>query len=129
VFNLVRNSIEAMQVIDARSRALRILSRRQGDDRIEIEVRDCGPGISDPDKIFDAFYTTKSDGMGMGLAICRSIVETHGGRVSASNLSMGGAAIIVSLPIRTNDAAVAEDLRMTQSRVRARATSASGDGA
>jgi signal transduction histidine kinase len=123
VFNLVRNSIEAMQVVDARARALRILSRRQGEDRIEIEVRDCGPGITDPERIFDAFYTTKSDGMGMGLAICRSIVEAHGGRVWASNVPTGGASVVVSLPIRGSDAA-AEDLRPASRRVRAARDSA-----
>jgi PAS domain S-box-containing protein len=126
VFNLVRNSIEAMQVVDARARALRILSRRQGEDRIEIEVRDCGPGITDPERIFDAFYTTKSDGMGMGLAICRSIVEAHGGRVWASNVPTGGASVVVSLPIRGSDAA-AEDLRPASRRLRA--ARASNDGA
>jgi len=108
VFNLVRNSIEAMQVVDAGSRALRIASRCQGGDRLEVEVRDQGPGISDPEKIFDAFYTTKPEGMGMGLAICRSIVEAHGGRVWADSDVAGGARITFSLPVRVPETAALE---------------------
>jgi hypothetical protein len=115
VFNLLRNSIEAMQAVDTRSRVLRIATRRRkndlGEDRLEVEVRDRGPGISDPDRIFEPFYTTKADGMGMGLAICRSIIEGHGGRVRAENAAGGGASVAFMLPVQTVEA-IAEDLKL-----------------
>jgi signal transduction histidine kinase len=111
VFNLLRNSIEAMQAVDARSRVLGITTRRIGEDRLEVEVRDQGPGISDPDRIFEPFYTTKADGMGMGLAICRSIIEGHGGRVRAENSAGGGASVAFILPVQAIEA-IAEDLKL-----------------
>jgi signal transduction histidine kinase len=82
-----------------------------GEDRLEVEVRDQGPGISDPDRIFEPFYTTKADGMGMGLAICRSIIEGHGGRVRAENPAGGGAAVAFILPVQAVEA-IAEDLKL-----------------
>ncbi|TIP71521.1 MAG: PAS domain-containing sensor histidine kinase, partial [Mesorhizobium sp.] len=72
---------------------------RQDDGTVEVEVRDSGRGLSDPERIFEAFYTTKPDGMGMGLAICHSIVEAHRGRIWAENAETGGASITFSLPI------------------------------
>ncbi|WP_244420722.1 PAS domain-containing sensor histidine kinase [Mesorhizobium japonicum] len=103
VLNLVRNGIEAMQDVSTTARSLRIVSRGQDDGTVEVEVRDRGRGLSDPERIFEAFYTTKPDGMGMGLPICRSIVEAHYGRVWAKNVEGGGASIIFSLPIRAAD--------------------------
>jgi PAS domain S-box-containing protein len=100
VLNLIYNGIEAMQDIDDHARTLRIASRHRDDDAVEVEVRDNGRGLSDPERIFEAFYTTKKDGMGMGLAICRSIIESHGGRLWANNVETGGARITFSLPIR-----------------------------
>jgi PAS domain S-box-containing protein len=115
VFNLLRNSIEAMQAVDTRTRVLRIATRRLkndlGEDRLEVEVRDQGPGISDPDRIFEPFYTTKADGMGMGLAICRSIIEGHGGRVRAENPAGGGASVAFMLPVQAIEA-ISEDLKL-----------------
>jgi C4-dicarboxylate-specific signal transduction histidine kinase len=115
VFNLLRNSIEAMQAVDTRTRVLRIATRRLkndlGEDRLEVEVRDQGPGISDPDRIFEPFYTTKADGMGMGLAICRSIIEGHGGRVRAENPAWGGASVAFMLPVQAIEA-ISEDLKL-----------------
>jgi PAS domain S-box-containing protein len=107
VLNLVRNGIEAMQDVAINVRSLRIVSRRQIDGAVEVEVRDCGRGLSDPERIFEAFYTTKPDGMGMGLAICRSIVEAHRGRLWAENLETGGASITFSLPFSAADSAKA----------------------
>lgn len=104
VLNLVRNGIEAMQDVNINVRSLRIVSRCRNDETVEVEVRDRGRGLSDPERIFEAFYTTKPDGMGMGLAICRSIVETHRGRLWAENVEAGGASITFSLPIRVADA-------------------------
>ncbi len=103
VLNLVRNGIEAMQDISIDARYLRIATRRQNDETVEVEVRDRGRGLSDPERIFEAFYTTKQDGMGMGLAICRSIVEAHSGRLWAENVETGGASITFNLPIRAVD--------------------------
>ena len=66
---------------------------------VRIEVRDSGPGVEDAEKIFDAFFTTKDSGMGMGLAVSRSIVESHGGRLWAEQNANGGACFIFTLPI------------------------------
>ncbi|KWV58499.1 PAS domain-containing sensor histidine kinase [Rhizobium altiplani] len=103
VLNLVRNGIEAMEDVSINVRRLWIASRRQNEGTVEVEVRDRGRGLSDPERIFEAFYTTKPDGMGMGLAICRSIVEAHSGRLWAENVETGGASITFSLPIRAAD--------------------------
>ncbi|OEO28530.1 PAS domain-containing sensor histidine kinase [Devosia insulae DS-56] len=99
ILNLVRNGIEAMTDVPASARRLRILSRRTGG-MAEIEVEDQGPGIADAERIFDAFYTTKRDGMGMGLSICRSIVEAHEGRIGARSAPGEGTSVAFSLPLQ-----------------------------
>ncbi|BCP55571.1 hypothetical protein K32_41880 [Kaistia sp. 32K] len=99
VLNLIRNAIEAMQGTPPGERRLQIVSRRRNDETIEIEVGDRGPGIPNPERIFDAFYTTKADGMGMGLAICRSIVEAHGGRITARSTVDRGSTVSFTLPL------------------------------
>jgi C4-dicarboxylate-specific signal transduction histidine kinase len=85
VLNLVMNAVEAMSTVEERPRRLVIRTQNDESDLVRITVRDSGPGL-DPqsmERIFDAFYTTKSGGMGMGLSICRSIVQKHGGRLLA----------------------------------------------
>jgi PAS domain S-box-containing protein len=95
--NLIVNAIEALegqQVV--RLVVLRAVTNSNG---MLIQVIDNGPGIDDPDRIFDAFMTTKEKGMGMGLAVSRSIVEAHGGRLWAENNKTGGATFNVTLPL------------------------------
>jgi PAS domain S-box-containing protein len=106
ILNLIRNAIEAMQAMPAATRVLRVVSRRQGADRLEVEVEDSGPGIAEPERIFEAFYTTKDDGLGMGLAICRSIIEAHGGSIDARSNAGQGSSIGFTLPLHVASPAV-----------------------
>ncbi len=97
LINLARNAIEAMEAVTDRSKALLLVSRREGVE-ILIQVRDSGCGITDPTSIFDAFFTTSEKGMGMGLAICRSIIEVHGGRLWATPNEGAGTTFHFTLP-------------------------------
>jgi len=85
ILNLVMNGVEAMASVADRPREVFIRSRQHESDKVLVAVQDSGVGIDSQnlEKIFDAFYTTKPQGMGMGLAIGRSIVENHGGRLWA----------------------------------------------
>jgi signal transduction histidine kinase len=101
ILNLVMNGIEAMNAIMHRPRVLRVGSQIDGSGSVLIAVADTGTGF-DPakaDRIFDAFFTTKPDGMGMGLAICRSIIEAHGGRIWASSNRPYGSVFQFSIPV------------------------------
>jgi PAS domain S-box-containing protein len=106
IINLVMNGIEAMETVTDRPRELVIRSGQDETHRVLISVADCGVGISaeDADRLFNAFFTTKSSGMGMGLSICRSIVEDHGGRLSASGNVGPGASFQFVLPLHQEDA-------------------------
>jgi signal transduction histidine kinase len=100
ILNLVMNAIEAMSSVPDHPRELRISSETHNPSSVVVTVADSGPGI-DPQhsqRIFDAFFTTKSNGMGMGLSICRSIVEAHGGRLSVSPAHPHGSVFQVFLP-------------------------------
>lgn len=100
LINLVVNACQAMGTVEGRARELRV-GCGVVDGALEMTVTDSGPGF-DPDKassLFNAFYTTKANGMGMGLSICRSILEAHGGRIRASATPGAGATFTVSLPI------------------------------
>jgi signal transduction histidine kinase len=79
---------------------LTVSSSTDGDNNVVLAVRDSGPGISAANlpRLFDAFFTTRTTGMGMGLAICNSIIEAHGGQILASNNTEGGATFSVILP-------------------------------
>lgn len=96
--NLMRNAIEAMDGCTARPR-LCVRALRDGE-AVRVEVSDNGPGVQQAEKVFDAFFTTKQSGMGMGLAICRSIVESHGGRLRVAHNDAGGATFAFTLPIQ-----------------------------
>ena len=97
VLNLVRNAIEAISASGVTNRRIEIRTAQQGDE-VEICVRDTGPGVADPDRLFQPFYSTKADGMGIGLAISRSLVEAHGGRLLAESRPGEGAVFRVRLP-------------------------------
>jgi signal transduction histidine kinase len=99
LMNLMMNSVDAMKDVNG-ARELRIQSQRGGDGQVLISVTDTGVGLppQQVDNIFDAFFTTKPNGTGMGLRISRSIVESHGGRLWAGDNSPRGAGFHFTLP-------------------------------
>ena len=101
LINLIMNAIEAMSGVRDRPRELTIVSGQDGPKAVRVEVRDSGTGL-DPkgaERVFEAFYTTKAEGIGIGLSISRSIVEAHGGRLWASPNEPHGAVFRFSLPV------------------------------
>jgi signal transduction histidine kinase len=104
VLNLILNAVEAMGSVEARERDLLISTEPNQTGGVLLAVRDSGPGI-DPEhleRVFEAFYTTKSSGVGMGLSICRSIIDAHGGRLWADVNEPRGAAFRFTLPAAEN---------------------------
>jgi PAS domain S-box-containing protein len=106
MINLVMNGIEAMQEVTDRPRELVIRSGEDGTRRVMLGVTDCGVGLpaDHADRLFKAFFTTKASGMGMGLSICRSIVEAHGGQLFACQNEGPGATFQFVLPLHQEDA-------------------------
>lgn len=106
ILNLIVNAIEAMSTHEHPRRELQISSRMDGAGTIIVAVIDSGPGLEPEalDRLFDAFYTTKSQGIGMGLAICRSIIEAHEGKLWAEPHSEGGASFQFLLPVDADEA-------------------------
>jgi signal transduction histidine kinase len=102
VLNLIVNAIQAMGGVGQNSRALRIRSENTDLESVRVAVEDSGPGLPREklERLFEPFYTTKPDGMGIGLSICRSIVEAHGGRLSARTSIPQGAVFEFVLPTR-----------------------------
>jgi C4-dicarboxylate-specific signal transduction histidine kinase len=101
ILNLLYNAIEAMNEAGSSRRELVVSSRQAEKGQLEVMVRDTGPGL-DPatsDKLFDTFFSTKEDGMGLGLAISRSIVEAHGGQLWADSQPGKGATFYFNLPV------------------------------
>lgn len=99
IFNLVLNGMESMDTVTDRPKKLLIRSKLQDGVAIEVEIRDYGTGLADSERIYEAFYTTKERGMGMGLSICRSIVEAHGGRLGTAPCQGPGTTFIFTLPL------------------------------
>jgi signal transduction histidine kinase len=94
-----------MELVKDRPRELTIRTSRDDTGQIAVVVKDCGVGLAtdNAERLFDAFYTTKSGGMGMGLSICRSIVAAHGGRLSGSENAGPGATFQFTLPLHGED--------------------------
>ncbi len=106
ILNLLRNASDAMSAVNDRPRQLQIRTERGTDDQVRLTVRDAGVGL-DPhamDRLFEAFYTTKNDGMGIGLSVSRSIIERHHGRLWAEPNDGPGATFSFSIPPRQGGA-------------------------
>ena len=99
-----QNAVDAMIDRPDRDRGIEIAARAV-DGAVEVEVRDHGPGLDEAvaAHLFEPFFTTKPQGLGLGLSICRTIVESHGGRLSAANRPDGGLAMRFALPIDAED--------------------------
>jgi signal transduction histidine kinase len=98
--NLLLNAFSAMQATSTAARDVLVQIDRDGPDHVRVSVRDRGHGIPHEslDRIFETFFTTKRDGLGMGLSICRSIIDAHRGRIWAENNGGGGATVCFTLP-------------------------------
>ncbi|HEX2800916.1 MAG TPA: ATP-binding protein, partial [Phenylobacterium sp.] len=109
ILNLLLNAADAMDGVDERARDLVIRTRRDGD-QVCVSVRDAGVGLSlaNVDQLFDPFYTTKADGMGIGLSVSRSIVERHQGRLWGEKNDGPGATFTVSIPAAVGPPVAAE---------------------
>jgi PAS domain S-box-containing protein len=98
IANLARNGVEAMETNDSDPKVLSILSHRDEAKGVVVEIRDHGPGLEEIDRVFEPFFSTKENGMGMGLAICRSIVEAHQGQLWATKNEPRGTIFSFALP-------------------------------
>lgn len=110
ILNLILNAVEAMSGIDNGTREVRISTGSEASNAVLVTVRDFGPGL-DPqsvDRLFEAFYTTKPGGLGMGLAICRSIIQAHKGRLWATANEPRGAVLQFTLPLERDETVPAE---------------------
>jgi signal transduction histidine kinase len=101
ILNLIMNAIEAMSGIDQTQRTVLVTSREDGSQGVLVEVRDSGAGLEGValERLFEAFYTTKPNGMGIGLAVSRTIIESHGGKLRALPNVPKGAVFQFRLPI------------------------------
>jgi signal transduction histidine kinase len=99
LINIIINGMQSMATVPGKHR-LTVSSLTDPDGNVVLSIEDTGPGISEENlsRLFDAFFTTRSAGMGMGLAICSSIIEAHCGQITASNNPEGGATFRVTLP-------------------------------
>jgi signal transduction histidine kinase len=116
LLNLVVNAFEAMRETPTGERRVIIRSEREPDGRVRVSVRDFGAGLpkEEPRRVFERFYSTKRDGMGMGLAIARSIVTSHGGELAAANAQGGGACLYFLLPVSAELHGVGREARQPE---------------
>ena len=106
VFNLIRNALEAMIEQEQTTLAAAVVVKLERDqDTVTVSITDRGPGLTDPEKLFQPFYSTKQDGMGLGLAICRTVIESHGGRLWSEPNPLGGTCFSFRLPCVQAEAA------------------------
>ena len=105
VLNLVKNAIEAMSSVPSDSRHVRVVTKLNGNSTVLLSVQDSGHGITveDQDRVFDPFFTTKPTGMGLGLAICRTVAQDHGGNLRLVETSSHGSIFEIELPIGSTD--------------------------
>ncbi|MGB6939416.1 MAG: ATP-binding protein, partial [Xanthobacteraceae bacterium] len=101
VLNLVRNAIDAMGSTPARARRLRLTTSVSGHSSVLLSIQDTGPGIAgeNTERVFEPFFTTKPTGMGLGLSICRTVVQDHGGSLGLAKSDSSGCVFEVALPI------------------------------
>jgi C4-dicarboxylate-specific signal transduction histidine kinase len=108
ILNLLRNAMDSMRAVEDRPKQLIIKTAISEPGHVTLAVQDSGPGV-DPaslERIFDAFYTTKSGGLGMGLSVCRAIVEAHGGKLWATAGTPHGATFQLTLPVSADNGSV-----------------------
>jgi C4-dicarboxylate-specific signal transduction histidine kinase len=103
--NLIRNGTDALLASPIPRKSLVIASRRDGENLVRVDIRDNGEGIAEPGRIFEPFFTTKEGGMGIGLAICRSILESHEGSLWATSNKPRGTVFSFTLPIQSTSTA------------------------
>jgi PAS domain S-box-containing protein len=117
ILNLLRNGSDAMNAVDDRPRQLLIRTEADEEDRVRLTVKDAGVGFSPQvaDRLFESFYTTKNDGMGIGLSVSRSIIERHHGRLWATSNAGPGATFSFSIPRASEGTTVADSSRDTRS--------------
>jgi signal transduction histidine kinase len=104
IMNLLVNAVHALSELPTERRQIRVRTERHGDEVVKVTIEDAGPGIAPEElsTVFEPFFTTRSGGLGMGLAICRRIVEAHGGRIWGENTG-DGARFSFTLPLAKPD--------------------------
>jgi signal transduction histidine kinase len=103
VLNLMLNALEALEPVSGRPKQLSVRSTRTEAHQAVIQISDNGIGLDDPSVVFEPFVTTKAEGMGLGLAICRSIVAAHGGSLSAERNAGFGTTFTITLPLQSGE--------------------------